>query len=723
MQIEKNIAFLINQQFPAIYRENGPELVGLVEEYYNFMETNEKQSGYVGRRIFEYKDIATTITSMMVFFQQKYMADLPYKEDTVRLISRNIMDLYRRKGTKAGIELFFSAFFNEQIEIFYPASKMFKPSDSKWKTGVYLQMFPNSNYFVSDTGLEYSYNDLIGRNIRGSNSGAEAVVDNINFIILNGISTAIIYIEENRGTFNRFDDIITNINSEAVYFGRTNGSLSQFVVTDEFSGTSGNEVGDILNISSEFGFGGKAIVTEVSEDATGQVALSIVDGGYGYTVENTQIIISDQIVVFQNTDLIFEIGERVTDGSANGTVIGQNEISLGVKMDAGEDFTIFSIIETVDRAVNITLDGILKPTLVTVKNLSASADIGTITNATTVTLITDPIAPFLQPNPNEVFINSADYKAEISPSLMSGAATPVNLTTPIDQAFALETFTIGTIDSLTNINPGTAFENDTFVVAVDNTISQSERYDQIISISTAAAAGQFSIGEIIQEEVTGVRGIVRSTNLDENFITVTPYSYYGFNGINNVLRGSTLGTSIAVSRVDDDYSSRTLGNNANLSTLTEFAIGRISEVAINNSGFGYVDMESAFLLNDAGQIQGAGIIEAVTQGKTSGFWTTISSHLNGFKETDNVLNYYDSGMKLQDSDYYQEYSYEIQSTIGIERYETLVRENVHLAGSKLFSKFSFKKKVGGGNRQRFVRIFNEDGDILPATLTTPVVYT
>ena len=711
MQIEKNIAFLINQQFPAIYRENGPELVNLVEEYYNFIETDEKQSGYVGRRIFEYKDITTTISSMITFFQKKYMADLPFREDTVRFIARNIMDLYRRKGTKSGIELFFKAFYNENVEIFYPAAKMFKPSDSKWKTGTYLQMFPNSNYFVSNSGVEYDYNDLLGRNIRGSNSYAKAVVDKINFIILNGISTAIIYIEEVRGTFQRFDDILTNINGEVINFGRANGSLSSFLVDTDFAGSVNNKVGDIYDISSSFGRGGKAIVTKVTEDFTGLVNFDIVDGGYGYTLETSEVIVSDQIIILPNPDLIFEIGETLSaDGGTNtGIVIGQSVNSVGVKMNStiplpNQNFVTNSVIETVDRDVNFTLQDI---SLVTVKNDTAGASVGTLENATNVTLITDEISPFLATT-----LGAADYEATAP---MSGTASPVNLTTPIDQAFALQTFTIGSIGSLSNINPGSNYINDTFTIVIDPTISQLQRYNQIIYLTDPSTAGQFSVGEIIQEEGTLYKGIVKSTNLDQNTITITPYTYYGFSGTNRILRGTIFAFPVNVDKVDTDYSSRVLGDNASIKSVTEFSVGRIAEVAINASGFGYVDESEAFLLNDLDEVQCSGIIETVTQGQNSGYWSSLTSHINGYQQSGETLTYYDSGMKIQDSDYYQEYSYEIQSTIGIERYEVLAKENVHLAGSKMFGQFTYKNIIGGGTQQRFVRIFNENGENLAVT--------
>ena len=77
--IEKNLSLFIKQQFPAIYRENGPELVQLTEDYYKFCETQTNQSIYHQRRIFEHKDIDSTLESMIIFFKKKYLDNLPLK--------------------------------------------------------------------------------------------------------------------------------------------------------------------------------------------------------------------------------------------------------------------------------------------------------------------------------------------------------------------------------------------------------------------------------------------------------------------------------------------------------------------------------------------------------------------------------------------------------------------------------------------------------------------
>ena len=59
------------------------------------------------------------------------------------------------------------------------------------------------------------------------------------------------------------------------------------------------------------------------------------------------------------------------------------------------------------------------------------------------------------------------------------------------------------------------------------------------------------------------------------------------------------------------------------------------------------------------------------QGIATGFWTEENSHLN-------------SNKKLHDNKYYQEYSYDIQTGISLDRYRRLVKDVLHVAGTELF---------------------------------------
>tara|TARA_B110000977_G_scaffold69625_1_gene94579 strand:- start:5735 stop:8047 length:2313 start_codon:yes stop_codon:yes gene_type:complete len=708
--VEKNIAFSIAQQFPAHYKEYGAELVAMVEHYYKFVESEPNMGVYNTRRMFEYRDIATTLSEMVIYFQKKYMNGLPGIEDdkTTKFVIRNIMDLYRRKGTESGLILFFRMFFEADVQISYPAKHMLKPSDSVWQTGVYLQMYPNNNDFSSAADVAYEYKDLLSRNIYGSISKAKAIVDKINFVYLNGTLTPIIYISDPKGKFQRYDDIISRIAGEDVSFGRLNGSADSLEIDLDWGGTTGNNIGDVLDITSKYGKGGKAVVTELQAQFTGTVKYNIDDGGFGYTIPNTKLLASNQVIVLANEDFRFEVLEVLQDTAGNsGTVIGQNSVAVGVKMEPGNSFDVSRDISTISRVVNFTLTEFNAVTEVgdifTISILNDSspgalyANTGVLTdvkveeldNIESVTLITDIIGNFLN-----VPLNSADYNAS-PPALlpMSGTASPVVLATALEDAFDLTPFDIGTIKSFENVNPGSDYVNDTFSIAVDEQMIAFERFEQVILVDNYSAS--FSVGDTINQPLTGTTGLITGIDGDLGALYVLPYSYYGFKtGVSDFFNHK--GNAYDVLAVERNYTTKRFGENAIIRNETLFSQGRIAAAEIRNSGFGYVDKETVKLTDVNGKNHAQATLRANSQGITSGFWGSQSSHINGYwtNPDSNVFEYYDGKMKIQDSDFYQEYSYVIKSTIDISKYESVVKDTMHLAGSKMFGKFVYDRLTG-----------------------------
>ena len=751
-EIEKNISLFIKRQFPAIYREDGPELVQLVEDYYKWSETQENQHIYQQRRFFDTKDIDTTLESMIIFFKKKFLADLPLKTDIIKFIIKNILDLYRSKGTARGIELFFAIFYQEhEIEIVYPSEKMMRVSDSEWKQGVYLQMFPNQNKFVSKSGKEYSYLDLLARNIEGSVTKAKASVRSVNFFILNGIKTAVVYLDGIRGNFEKFEDIITNISGEVISFGKVNGSLSGFTVDTGIYESGrvaaiGRVVGEIFDLKQKDGYAGKAIVTDITNEITGQIKYTLRDGGYGYTLDNTRLLVSNQSLITPNPDLSYIVYERVEDQFGNyGIVIGQSTAAVGFYMQNGV-FTGSSTITTVrgqDEIIvvvnsagneitdfNDSSPGLLYPDTLNTDHVKVSA----IENTSIASVITDVISPTLgiQLSPTADPTLSPTYDWE-SVTPFSGVASPVNMLTQIDEGFDIRDYTIGSIVSFENLNPGADYTNDVFAVAEDSIFKNFERNNQIISFDDAGNAGSFSIGNTIEGVGTGMRGKIKYVNQEDGYIVVTPYGYYGFGGEDIRIFGSpepTYAVASCVTDFEDEQNLGTFGDNAIVDTETEFAIGKVKEVAILSSGFGYVDYGTdpgifaegkGELVDENNNLIAEGWIQATTQGVTEGYSAGENSHLSGYRiqpgQTANTaLEYYDSGNKIQDSDFYQEYSYQIKSTLPLVEYKKLLKENVHLAGSKLFGDFSFKAYAGGTIVPRFSRLFNDDGTGSPFDL-------
>jgi len=860
--IQKNLSLFIKNQFPAIYREDGPELVKLVEEYYRWSETQENQHIYQARRLFETRDVDTTMNSMIILFKKKFLADLPLKADLVKFIVKNILDLYRAKGTARGIELFFAIFYQEfEIEILYPAEKMQKVSDSAWKQGTYLQMFPNNNFFTSKTGKEYEYLDLLARNIEGSVTGAKASVRSINFFILNGIKTPVIYLDGIQGTFNKYEDILCNVNGEVVQFGKTNGSLSKFTIVDKSDvgarrkNLAGRQIGEVLNVLQKDGNAGKAIVTAVTDTASGQIKYDLENGGYGYTIDNTRLLVSDQSIILDNSENGFNqefvVGETLQDTAGRtGIIIGQNLSSIGIKLDAAYAVDGFTDNVTL-TTVRLPIDGVAQPQITIDLSLTANqlvsvngsspgplypdttnlsdVKVSSLNDTSIASIITDVISPYVS-----VALDAADYGA-VTP--MSGTASPVTLATPLDQAFDIQDLTIGSIVGFDNINPGSDYQSDVFAIAQDSLLKNVDRKNQVVLFADAGDAGSFSVKDRIRGVTSGINGVVTDVNQQDGFITITPFNISGLNKNENItFENAPSQVKNVLSIATDFLGTARFGDNAVIKSETEFAVGKISEVNILNSGFGYWeyevdDSEITDFANGLGELRTAnnefvshGIIKADTQGLTSGYWAGTNSHLSGWRQNSvtttktnlpapslplivsriaigfdptltyptlapafeawfssiasdgfaiydlskqgmaisaatgiwltqlrsrsaaasitarwndivvpsmkeqawyssqenlvwefdadvNVYDqeYLDSGQRIQDSDFYQEYSYQIKSSLPIQNYEKLLKENVHLAGSKLFGDFIFKAKVGGTIKPRFLRRFNDQG--------------
>jgi len=667
MQIEKFISYQIERQFPALYRENGREMVEFVKAYYDFLERQPNQSTYNSRRLFEYRDIDNTLDQLVVFFKNTFMNDLPYNEETVRQTVKRILNLYRRKGSKESIELFFKMFYDENVKIYYPSTAIFKPSDSKWETQKYLQLFPES---------PFKFRDVVNQRIFGTISKAEAVVEKAFFILVNGTFTPIIFINSVRGNFTGFDTIVykEDITKKV---GIVYGSMDSLEIVDDatFVPTSGNEVGDSLTIQDSNGIGGKLLVTEVSETFSGEVRYRLVDGGWGYSKENTLLLVSNQILIFDSASTrTFNLLDPLQDQLGNaGIVIGQKENILGVRMESGQEFILSSIIRDANNdivdyvgiiAKNDSSPGPLLPEASNTE-IDIAVTIDELDNVETLNIIADRISNFLS-----VPLNASNYNDPPALIPMSGTFDPIDISTRLENAFSLESTDIGRIVSFKNLNPGFDYVNDVFAIAYDPLVAGINRFDQIVSFSGNGSL--FSIGDEIQQG--GVTAKIM--NISGNNLFVRPYSLLG---IQQGLTFTHKGALYNILNVATDYSSNVSGNNAIVTSLTDFAIGKITGVKVVNSGYGYIDQNVVTLLDSNNRPAAKARISARGQGETEGAWITYNSHIG-----------VDFGKVLQDSYYYQDYSYEIQSKLEINNYEKVYKDIIHVSGTKLFGKFDFE---------------------------------
>lgn len=135
--------------------------------------------------------------------------------------------------------------------------------------------------------------------------------------------------------------------------------------------------------------------------------------------------------------------------------------------------------------------------------------------------------------------------------------------------------------------------------------------------------------------------------------------------------GLTSGASANVQLAYQDEDTLPIGLNANITSDVITANGVAQTLEIIDSGFGYeagdvVNLEAA---NSNFIVTGKAAI--TKQGIGIGRWRDRQSFVSDVN-------------KIQDSDYYQEYSYVSRTGIALAKYEEQLKEILHLAGTKLF---------------------------------------
>ena len=675
-QIRDSIYTDIQGQFPNIYREEGEIFVSFVEEYYKFIESS-LSSRELTRNFFMMRDIDTTYSKFLIFFKKKFLADLPLENvvDT-RFIVKHILDLYQRKGSEESLRLLFKLFFDEEIEVFYPSTAILKASSSKYGFDRYLEMKPVKTF--------RDYPLRKGDRIKGSSSKATAFIDEVLFLNFSGVITPILYLSNIYGFFVSSDTFEVNRNGAIFYTSRLiRGSISSINVNAS-NRIPGNNIGDILTIrSNENGIEGTCIVTKVSETVTGTIDFVLEDGGYGYsnTISENDVYISNQTLVLEtdgflnlekldvvyttNTtpiDIVSNTAANTDPISGSGIVVSYEHPLLFLQvantsqsfgtLPSGTKLEVFD--DTGNSAFAISISEY---------NDSASFEIETITNTETISIITDVIGNFVS-----VQLNSSNYG-------MSGPGAET-LSTALEDAFTPTSYTIGEIGSINILDSGVDYASDVRSYISFDTIRNFDKLDYKIRFENLDI--NLVLNEPITQQVevdlfgantvnyTAKAEFLRRDGDDYYF---QQKSYFDIEDAPVKIRN----VDYAIESIQRDQSSLRAGENADVSGIADFSTGQIETVLVVNSGFRYRTGETVDLLDSNGSVIATAEIVNRGMGRTEGTWSTTTSFLN------------EPTKFIHDNFYYQEYSYDISSAISPTEYESLVKDIVGVAGTKLFS--------------------------------------
>lgn len=691
-QEEKFISNFIKNQFPAFYQEEGPDFVLFLKAYYEWMESSE-QPIYQARRLFDYRDIDNTLESFLEYFQKKYLYGIPFNViANKRFLLKHILDVYRSKGTIQCYRLLFKLLYNEDIEVYLPGRDVLRVSDGTWVEPKYLEVTDNENL-----------SNYVGKTIIGATSKVTATVENFVRENYNNDIINILYISNilpRKKEFEINEKIVLlddEENTEAINLAPTLlGSLNRISIV---SGGQDYNIGDVIKIVHRdltnndvisYGVDGILTVTKLFT-GFGSLRYDLVDGGFGYTANSLVFLyktsaagrgaslsidsLTSQQLVEYNTDILYDYLTLPLNAPNYGFPLNpsaniENTLTttLSYKTELFGSILGFgnvSIGNSYETAVNVFVRSVI----------TSNPLPGTLTYNTTSNTVSGVGTSFDLYQNNDVIALQANS---------SNAST---------MEYAVIRTAVSSSE-LTLYGPPTINSTASAQYRLAPTILPSgfARYEDIMYTNDGSLVGENEL--ILAYPNTGNNIVLEAEaiNSGKGYVQSEQVRAYIHSSVSNVVTISSTGSGYAENEqllfvggdpsfIANGYVSSVDGN------------GAISDVTITYGGSGYKDIPEIRVstANGSGARLEASLVEFDTVGEVSekiirarvikgpiGRGTGYYSTTRGFLDSDKYI---------QDSYYYQDYSYEIRVAQTLNKYKDIIYDTFHSSGSELFGKY------------------------------------
>lgn len=293
-------------------------------------------------------------------------------------------------------------------------------------------------------------------------------------------------------------------------------------------------------------------------------------------------------------------------------------------------------------------------------------------HAETVSLFTDQISPYLTTS-----LSAADYGFPAA-----GAET---LSTVISTALTSTNYTLGRFNMIASYNGGSEY-TDWPVVRVYEPITYHYKKKGWF-IDLVGSSGIFTPGEVVEQAATGARGLVLVSN--SSFTSLKRLSFTKefsrTTDANTILTGISSGVTANAAFVTDtkpkyrEIDGEYTGMDAVVFSTVAAADGTITTMDVVDSGFGYTHGGKVTFVNSNNTL-GTATARVDSQGKATGYFKTRDGFLSNDK-------------KIQDGHYYQNYSYEVRSSLTLNQYADMLKKVLHVAGTKAFGALYHKNRV------------------------------
>ena len=318
------------------------------------------------QQLLNYSDPDHTISDFLVQMKEEFLNTIPKNThssvDTRKLV-KNIKSLYRAKGTARANKAFFKLLFNEASEVYTPTDDMLRVSGGKWSSQNFIRCTQTVPQALNDPVV------LVGQTITQANDPndddanlATAIVETVTKFKEGTVEIIEVEInpETTVGTFVTGQIIsgTSNINDEVTVKMTTSQALSGTLITNDGSTLT---VGDEATLSGGGGAGGRIQILDISGAGVSEVIVNAAGTGYeeGDTLTFSSGTAEAKVSVvgggFAPETGSVDIHVELEDETITGT--GSGDLLLETFADGTQGKFLDSASQMVDNEVKIELEG------------------------------------------------------------------------------------------------------------------------------------------------------------------------------------------------------------------------------------------------------------------------------------------------------------------------------------------------------------------------------
>lgn len=671
---------LVAKQLPEFVRAQYPTFVAFVEAYYEYLDNNSVDLAKI-------RDIDTTLDEFIKHFKTELAHNYPISDsyDTERYLLKHVRDQYLAKGSEASYKLLFRLLFGKDVYLDYPGRQMLRISDGRWQQDVSL-------FVRVELGDPY---DLIGKIVDVQTSKRLNIDTTISRVTANVEN--VVQVSDNIYEFfldrNFYGDIRPGdvIKFESSFQGQILPCTAKIRIQKRGEKFKPGQVFQI-----QFGEGSALWFKVLTTDEDGGIEkVDIIKFGIGYDTDFSIELLPTSAVTSQKK--ITKTAVAVTFSIFEGVVGGINIINQGGGYQFPPDVR-FSDEGTGAVAHTVIEDGKIVDIIIDNGGTGYTAESFVV----------------IVPKPND--LTGAGGKAELV------LGTIYNY----DYDDKIEGFTesgYGNWGDYWDVNESgrgaraTAIVQDNVITKI-NVINEGQDYTYALVTITDSLGSGTSASAIIEDgKITGIK-----------------INNYGFNYVNPTITITGDGTGATATAVVEDGSITNLslisgGSNykypspnidicfpldtfgvplANARKATAKAIVEndvIVGVMITDPGFGYSKIKPppVSITGSYGYANGAYVGSIARQFYVDARDTitsnqallnitldAVAKYPGYYKTNDGFLN---DSMFIQDSFYYQAFSYVIRIDEQLESYASVVRTMLHPSGMALFGEYSINNQI------------------------------